>query len=56
MIYYGISTGDTGEYGVGDIVEGSSYGLNADGEWELDMELVFYVFIITDNKPVILEG
>ena len=55
MIYYGISTGDTGQYGVGDIVEGSSYVIEADGMGELDGEPVFYIFIIKDNKPVIVE-
>jgi hypothetical protein len=50
MKFYGASTGETGQYGVGDIVEGTSYTLTSDGNLEIDGEPVFQVFTIADNK------
>jgi hypothetical protein len=51
MIYYGVSTGESGQYGVGDIVEGSSWQKVLYG-YEINDEPVFQVFTIVDNKLV----
>lgn len=52
--YYGISTGATGNYGVGDLVESTNISRN-NLELVLDGESVFSVFTIVDNKPVTVE-
>lgn len=53
MKYYGISTGTTGNYGVGDMVESDSYSMTSDGP-VVDGEPCFYVFIIVNGVPSVL--
>lgn len=42
-MYYGVSRGETGEYGIGDLVTGSDYE-EIDGEFFIDGEPVYNVF------------
>ncbi len=42
-MYYGVSRGDTGQYGIGDLVSGDSYE-DKDGELFIDGEPVYNVF------------
>lgn len=44
MRTYGVSTGETGDYGVGDIFEGTVIITSPEGEKTLDGEPVFTVF------------
>jgi hypothetical protein len=49
---YGVSTGDTGQYGVGEIFEGNIKNKTRDGELLLDGEPVYYYFKIVDSEIV----
>lgn len=51
-VFYGVSTGDTGEYGVGDIFSGSEVTEDEDGCILLDGEPVLNVFKIVDGEVV----
>jgi hypothetical protein len=42
-MYYGVSRGDTGDYGIGDLVRGDSYE-DINGELFIDGEPVYNVF------------
>lgn len=46
--YYGCSTGETGQYGVGDVVRGTQWTKTDDG-YELDGEPVYNVWFIKDD-------
>ena len=48
MSYFGSSTGETGEYGVGDLVKGHNWKKTPDG-YEIDDEPVYNVWVIKDN-------
>lgn len=54
MKYYGISTGETGQYGVGDLVPGSSYTYEELGEgygvYYVNGEPCHHVITIVDDK------
>ena len=55
-MYYGISTGDSGDHGVGDLVTGANIQRrDSDGALLLDGEQVFYVFTIENGRPVMKE-
>lgn len=49
---YGVSTGDTGQYSVGEIFEGKIQNKTRDGELLLDGEPVYYYFKIVDSEIV----
>lgn len=57
--YYGVSTGETGNYGVGDLVVGDGYNHDdGNGGYLVDGEPCYNVFIISNGKVkyVDLEG
>ena len=49
-MYYGVSRGETGDYGIGDIVKGETIE-NNDGDLSIDGEPVYNVFT-ADNLIV----
>lgn len=47
---FGVSTGDTGDYGIGDIVMGSVVAELEDGTVTLDGEPVYNIFVINNEE------
>lgn len=51
--YYGVSRGDTGEYGIGDIVVGLVITTDVDNGGKcLDGEPVYHIFKISDSGEI----
>lgn len=53
--FYGPSTGETGQYGVGDIVEGTTITTDPDGGYLLDGEPVYNIFIVKNGTVEYIE-
>lgn len=49
-MYYGISTGETGQCGVGDLVEGESWSKDSDGTYIVSGEPCHSVITIINGK------
>lgn len=50
-MYYGVSRGETGEYGIGDLVSGESFE-DINGELSIDGEPVYNIFT-ADNLQLV---
>lgn len=50
---FGVSTGETGQYGVGDLVMGEKSDVTSDGDvgWLISGEPVYGVYEVVDGKP-----